>query len=76
VARLGQRDRQPAGPDTQLEDRTVGAVGEGEIEIEIPGVVGQVEVVQAGEGRSGRGVGSIQLARVDGQPSQRTVRPA
>ena len=76
VARLGQRDRQPAGPDAQLEDRALGPIGEREIEVEVAGVVGQVEVVQARECRRGRGVGSVErsveVARVDGQPSQRT----
>jgi hypothetical protein len=45
VAGLGQRDRQPAGPDAQLEDPSVGAVGQGEVEVEIAWIVGQVEVV-------------------------------
>ena len=44
--------------------------------VEVTGVVCQVEVVQAREGRRGRGVGTIRPPPVDGQPSQRTVRPA
>jgi hypothetical protein len=80
VARLGQRDRQPAGPDAQLEDRAVGPIGEREIEVEVAWIVGQVEVVQARECSRGRGVRaaerSVEVARVDGQPSQRTVAPA
>ena len=72
VARLGQRDGQPAGADGQLEDRAVGRVGQREVEVEVAGVVGEVEVVQAREGRRGRGVGSIRPPGIDGQPSQRT----
>jgi hypothetical protein len=75
VACLGQRDRQPAGADAQLEDRALGAIGKREVEIEIAGVVGKVEVVQARECGRGGGVRAIELSRVDGQRSQRTVRP-
>ena len=53
VAGLGQRDRQPPGPDRELEDRAVGAVGQREVQVEVARIVDQVEVVQAGEG--GRG---------------------
>ena len=63
-------------PDAQFEDRAFAPIGQGEVEVEVAGVVGQVQVVQARESRRGRGVGSIRPPRVDGQPSQRTVRPA
>jgi hypothetical protein len=76
VPGLREWDRQPPGPDAQFEDRPFGAIGEGEVEVEVAGVIGQVEVVEARESRRGRGVGSIEPRRVDGQPSQRTVRPA
>ncbi len=80
MARLGERDRQPTSPDAQLENRPLGPIGEGEIEVEVAGIVGQVQVVQARQCRRGRGVGpverSVTIVRVDGQPSQRTVPPA
>ena len=60
VAGLGQRDRQPAGPDGQLEDRAIGPIGQREIQVEVARVVGQVEVVQARERRRGRGIGSVE----------------
>ena len=68
----------PAGRSRRRSSRIgpLGPLGEREIEVEVARVVGQVEVVQARECRRGRGVGSVErsveVARVDGQPSQRT----
>ena len=77
VARLGQRDGQPAGPDRQLEDRTVDPVGQREVQVEVARIVGQVEVVQPREGgRRSRRSGRSSDERSDGQPSQRTRCPA
>ncbi len=75
VAGLDQRDGQPAGPDRELEDRPVDPLGEGEIQVEVAGVVGEVEVVQACEGSGGRGVGSVERWHPGvSRPSERRVR--
>ena len=76
VARLGQRDGQPPGPDRELEDRAVGAVGQREVEVEVARVVDEVEVVEACQRGRGRGVGAVERRGVDGQPSQRTRPPS
>jgi len=57
---LGQRDRQAAAPDGELEHRAIGPVGQREVKVEIARVVRKVEVVQTGERRRGRGVGSVE----------------
>jgi hypothetical protein len=46
-----QRYREPAGADAELEDGTAGPTGESEVQVEVPWVVDQVEVVQPSEGR-------------------------
>jgi hypothetical protein len=60
VAGLGERHGQPPGPDRELEDRAVGAVGKRQIEVQVAGIVGQVEVIEARERGSGRRVRSTQ----------------
>ena len=57
VAGLGERDRQPSGAGGELEDRPAGPRREGEVEVEVARVVGEVEVVEPRE-RRGRGLGS------------------
>ena len=78
VAGLGQRDGQPPAADRQLEDRPTGAVGQGQVQVEVARVVGQVQVVEAGQRRRpwpGRGGRTTSRWR---QPSQRhgVGRPA
>jgi hypothetical protein len=76
MAGLGQRDGQPAGPDGKFQDRTLGAIRECQVEVEIARVVDEVEVVLARERRRGGGIGPVERGAVDRQPSQRTLRPA
>jgi hypothetical protein len=76
MAGLGERDGQPTGPDREFEDRTLGAIGERQVQVDIARVVDEIEVVQAGERRGGGGVGPVERRVVDRQPSQRTLWPA
>ena len=69
VAGLGQRDGQPAGPDRELEDRTLGAIGQREIQVEVARVVDEVEVVQAGQGRRRRRIGPVERQSMVSPPS-------
>ena len=67
-ARLGKRDRQTARPGHQLEDRAPGLLGQCEPEVQVPGVVQQVQVIEARKRvrellRSGR-LGRVGHARV------------
>ena len=55
MAGLGQRDRDPAAADRELEDRAAGRAGQREVQVEVARVLEEVEVVQAGERRRGRG---------------------
>ena len=43
--------REPAGPAAELEDRSAGPSGQGDVEVEVARVLDQVDVVQAGEAR-------------------------
>jgi len=47
--RLGERDRETAGPGHQLQDRAPGLLGQREPEVQVPGIVQQVQVVEARE---------------------------
>jgi hypothetical protein len=60
VAGLGKGYRQPPAPHRQLEDRAAGTGGEGQVEVQVTRVVGQVQVVQAGERGRRRGIGPVQ----------------
>lgn len=68
---------QSPAPDRELEDRTAGTIGEGEIEIQVAGVVRQVEVVQPGERRGRLRIASPEAGPVDdvNPPNGSDVRP-
>jgi hypothetical protein len=48
-ARLGERDRETAGPGHQLQDRAPRLLGQREPEVQVPGIVKQVQVVETRE---------------------------
>ena len=50
----GERDGQPAGADGQLEDRAADPGGQGEVQVEVAGILEQVDVVEPGERLAGR----------------------
>ena len=76
VAGLSQRDRQSTGADGKFEDRPVDPVCKREIEVEVVGVVDQIEIVQARQRAGGRRIRAPEIGRVDDQASQRTRPPA
>ncbi len=92
VAGAGERHGQATGADRQLEDRAAGPIGEGGVQVEIARVVGEVQVVEAGErrrlrrrtGRPGAGSGdarwvptvAVHASGQPGAPWNRTARPA
>jgi hypothetical protein len=73
VAGRRERDGKPAAAHGELKDRAAGAVGQGEVQVEIARVVDEVEVVQPREGGRRFPVGRTEAGRVDRQASQRTV---
>ena len=62
VAGGRERHGQPAASGGELEDRPVGPVGEGEVQVEVARIVDEVEVVQPGQRRRRRGIGSVEHA--------------
>ena len=72
VAGLREWDGQPPAAHGQLEDRTIGPIGQGEVQVEVAGIVDQVEVVEPREGGRRLRVRRAETGRVDGHASQRT----
>lgn len=71
-----QRNGQPAGADSEFENGAGRAVRQGEIQVEIAWVIGQVEVVEAGESRRDGRIVTVGPEGPDDYPSQRTRWPA
>ena len=65
---LGQRDGEAPGPGRELEDRSAGPSGEGQVQVQVARVLGEVEVVEPGErdGLGGRRRGQRGRRRVVG----------
>ena len=70
VPRRRERDGEAPAADGELQDRAAGPRGEREEQVEVARVLGQVEVVEAGE-RVGRGL----AAHAVPGPEKRTGRP-
>ena len=76
VARFREGPDNPAAAGRQLEDRAARPLGEGQVQADvIAGILGQVEVIQAGK-RSGLGAGWIVPGAHALGGCQRTVAPA
>ena len=63
---LGERDGQAAAPDSEFQDRTIRPTGQGQIQVQVARVIGQVKVVQTSQGSRSVGVGSVHGRLVDG----------
>ncbi len=76
MASCGQRPDNPAGPGRQLDDRAARSFGQGQVQGDVvAGVLGQVEVVQAGERLANRPGRFARLTRPQA-PSGPLLRPA
>ena len=56
MARLGQRDGQAPTPGGQFQNGSLGPVRQREVQVKVAGIVREIQVVEAGECRRGRGV--------------------